>query len=208
VTRPSHESRFVDKMKRLIRPKELTGNRKLVWTSGIGSESSADDVAIVDGAADQCPRAGANDRAERLRATGSNDMTEHPATDAANDQAGGAVIASAVVTIVPAAVDAIASIQPAETITAIVTSVVPRWIPTIVACIVAVFTTVPAILTTIPAIFPPVATVLTPIPPVLPPVATVLAPIPPVLPSVPVFVAIPAIPVALGSHRCAGQADE
>jgi len=36
--RPSRDSRFVEKVKRLIRPKELTGNRKLFWTSGIGSD--------------------------------------------------------------------------------------------------------------------------------------------------------------------------
>jgi len=55
--------------------------------------STADDVAVVDGPANQRTRTGADDRAERLRSAGSDDVPQHAAADAADDQAGRAVIA-------------------------------------------------------------------------------------------------------------------
>ena len=47
----------------------------------------ADDVALVDRAADQGTGAGADDRAESLRSAGSDDVAEHGTADTANDQA-------------------------------------------------------------------------------------------------------------------------
>lgn len=38
ATRPSRDARFAETVQRLIRPADLTGNRKLFWTSGIGSD--------------------------------------------------------------------------------------------------------------------------------------------------------------------------
>jgi len=121
-------------------------------------------------------------------------VAEHGAADTANDQTGGAIIASAVVAVVRAPIDAVVSSQPSRTITAIVASVIPSRIPVAAARIVAIFTPVPSILTTIPPIFPAISPVLATIPPVL-------ATIPPI------FVAIPAL-LALGVRRRWRQADE
>ena len=55
-------------------------------------------------------------------------MAEHTTADTANDQAGGAIIASAVVTVVRAPIDTVVSAQPSRTITAIVASVIPSRI--------------------------------------------------------------------------------
>ena len=129
--------------------------------------SAADDVAVVDGPANQRPSASADDRAERLRSPWSDDVAEHTTTDAADDQAGRAVVAPAVIAAVGAPVDAIASAQPSRTIATIVVSVVTDRIPVAVARVVAVFTTVPSILPTIQPIFPPILSVLATIPPVL-----------------------------------------
>jgi RNA polymerase sigma factor (sigma-70 family) len=38
AARPSRDARFAETVQRLIRPADLTGNRKLFWTSGIGSD--------------------------------------------------------------------------------------------------------------------------------------------------------------------------
>ena len=80
-------------------------------------------------------------------------MAEHGAADTTNDQAGGAIVASAIVAIVRAPIDAIVSAQPSRTITTIVAFVIPSRIPVVVARLVASFTAVPSILATIPPVF-------------------------------------------------------
>jgi hypothetical protein len=142
--------------------------RPCVETNGgdTGLPSAADDIAIVDGPANQRPSASADNRAERFRSAGSDNVAEHAAAYAADDQAGGAVVASAVVAVVRTPIDAIISPQPSRTITAIIASVLPRRIPVPVARVIAIFTAVPLILTTIPPIFPAISPVLAPIPPV------------------------------------------
>lgn len=90
-----------------------------LWQGGVGGvtegkrlPSVTDHVAAVDRSADERSRTGADDRAQRLRSAGSDDVAEHAAADAANDQASGAVVPPAVVAVVGAAVDAIVSAQP------------------------------------------------------------------------------------------------
>ena len=162
--------------------------------AALRNPSVADDVAVVDGSANQRPCASADDRAERLRSTRSDDVAEHATADAADDQAGGAVVALAVVAVVRATVDAIVSAQPLRTVTVVVSPVIARRIPVTVTRVVAIFTAVPFILTPIPAIFATIPAIFLAIPPVLATIPTIL-------------VAIPAIP-ALGQKRRWLQADE
>ena len=60
----------------------------------------ADDIAVVDGPADERTGAGAEDCAERFRSTRRDDVSEHAAADTADDQPRSAVIAPAVIAVV------------------------------------------------------------------------------------------------------------
>jgi hypothetical protein len=144
---------------------------------------AANDVAVVDGPAKQSACARADDGAERLRISGSDDVAEDATGDAPDDQAGGAIVAPAVITIVRATVDPIASTESTRSIPAIVAPVVAGCIPVLVPRLVTVFTTVPSI-------FAPVAAIFTPIPAVFPAVAFVFAPIPPIFVTIPASVAL------------------
>ena len=157
----------------------------------------ADDVAVVDGASDEGPGAGADDGAQHLfRSAWSDDLAEHAAGHTAHDQAGRAVIALAVIPIVRAAVDPIVSGEPARSI-ARVGAVIARGVPVAVAA-------VPAILEAMQPIFTAIPAVLAPIAPVLGPIAAVFAPIPAV------FVAILGIAPLIdrGQRRHRLKADE
>lgn len=158
-----------------------------------GRLSPADEVAVVDGSAEQRPGAGAENRAERLRSAGRDDVAQHAAGHTADDQPRGPIVAPAIVPVVRASVDPIVPAQATRTIPAIVADVVARRIPVASACIVAILPPIPSVLAAIPPIFPAV-------PAILPAIAPVFAAIPPVLaPVSAVFVAVPPILVL---RRC------
>src|SRR5690348_14694292 len=104
---------------------------------GGGGPSPAHDVAVVDGATNQRSSAGADDGAERLPPTRSDDVAEHATGDAADDQARRAIVALAVVAVVRTPIDNVVSAHPSRTITAIVAPVIPRSIPIVLARFVA-----------------------------------------------------------------------
>src|SRR5688572_4780040 len=126
----------------------------------------ADDLAVVDGPADQRPGAGTDDRAERLRTAGSDDVSERTAGDAAKNEPRRAVIASAVVTVVRTSINQVAAVQPPWPIAAIVAAVIPSRVPIVAA-----------IVTPVPSIFTPVRPILSPI---LSPIPAVFLAIPPI----------------------------
>ena len=78
--------------------------------------SAADDVAVVDGPADQGPGASTEDCAQRLRAAGSDDVAQHRTAHTTDNQARGAIVASAVVAVVRTPVNAIVSAQTSRTV--------------------------------------------------------------------------------------------
>src|SRR5690242_14373019 len=90
---------------------------------------AADDVAFVDGVAERRAGRRSDDRAERLRTPAGDDVPQHAAGDAADDQARGPVIAAAVVARVRAAVDAVVAAHAPRRIAPVIVAVVRRRIP-------------------------------------------------------------------------------
>src|SRR5690606_22575353 len=103
---------------------------------------------------------------------------QHAATDPANDQAGGPVVAAAVVAIVGSTIDPIVPSEPARRVAAIIAAVVTCRVPvpdTRLPAVATILTAVPFVLTPIPPILTPVAPVLATVPFIFVAVATILA---------------------------------
>src|SRR3546814_11191929 len=87
-----------------------------------GLKSSAAARVVVAAAFDRAPRDRAADRAEhgaeRLRIARCDDVAEHPAGDAADDQSGRAVVAAAIIFAVAPAIAAVVVRQAALAVTA------------------------------------------------------------------------------------------
>lgn len=66
----------------------------------LATAPSTDDIPVVDRAADQRAGTAADDGAEHLRSAGGDDVAEHGARHATDDQACRAVVALAVVTVI------------------------------------------------------------------------------------------------------------
>jgi hypothetical protein len=139
--------------------------------------SAADDVAVVDGPADQGPGPSTKDGAQRLRATGSDDVPEYRPAHTADNQAGGAIVAPAVVAVVGPPVNAIVSAQTSGAVAAIVASVVRRRIPVAAALLVAIVPAIPSVFPTISTVFPAISPVFLSIASIFPAIPAVFVPI-------------------------------
>lgn len=106
--------------------------------SGPPALSAAAHVVAIDRASDEGAAARTENRSKRLGISGRDDVAEHAACDAADDQTCGAVAVFAVIAVVISAVDAIVVAEAAFSVASLVAAIVKRRVISLLVSAVAV----------------------------------------------------------------------